>query len=73
MGDIGKYFNRSEFACKCGCGFDGKQLFGSIDNRVQEQILLEGYYAEKDFSHSSPAFDFRFRSGSRGKNDYCCC
>jgi len=22
MGDIGKYFNRSEFACKCGCGKD---------------------------------------------------
>ena len=21
MGDISKYFNRSEFACKCGCGF----------------------------------------------------
>ena len=20
MGDIGKYFDRSEFACKCGCG-----------------------------------------------------
>lgn len=22
MGDISKDFNRSEFACKCGCGFD---------------------------------------------------
>ena len=22
MGDISKNFNRSEFACKCGCGFD---------------------------------------------------
>ena len=22
MGDISKYFNRSEIACKCGCGFD---------------------------------------------------
>lgn len=22
MGDISKHFNRSEFACKCGCGFD---------------------------------------------------
>ena len=21
MGDISHYFNRSEFACKCGCGF----------------------------------------------------
>ncbi len=21
MGDISKHFNRSEFACKCGCGF----------------------------------------------------
>ena len=22
MGDISENFNRSEFACKCGCGFD---------------------------------------------------
>ena len=22
MGDISRNFNRSEFACKCGCGFD---------------------------------------------------
>lgn len=22
MGNIGKYFNRSEIACFCGCGFD---------------------------------------------------
>lgn len=22
MGDISEHFNRSEFACKCGCGFD---------------------------------------------------
>lgn len=22
MGDISKDFNRSEFACRCGCGFD---------------------------------------------------
>ena len=22
MGDISKNFNRSEFACKCGCGYD---------------------------------------------------
>ena len=22
MGDISKNFNRSEFACKCGCGFE---------------------------------------------------
>lgn len=22
MGDIGEYFDRSEFACRCGCGFD---------------------------------------------------
>lgn len=21
MGDVSKHFNRSEFACKCGCGF----------------------------------------------------
>lgn len=23
MGDLSKNFSRSEFACKCGCGFDG--------------------------------------------------
>ena len=28
MGDISKNFNRAEFACKCGCGFD------NIDDRV---------------------------------------
>lgn len=28
MGDMTKNFNRSEFACKCGCGFD------KIDPRV---------------------------------------
>lgn len=22
MGDLNQYFSRSEFACKCGCGFD---------------------------------------------------
>ena len=22
MGDVGRFFNRAEFACKCGCGFD---------------------------------------------------
>lgn len=22
MGDLNHYFSRSEFACKCGCGFD---------------------------------------------------
>ena len=22
MGDLSKHFNRSEFACKCGCGYD---------------------------------------------------
>jgi uncharacterized protein YcbK (DUF882 family) len=22
MGDLSKHFNRSEFACRCGCGFD---------------------------------------------------
>lgn len=22
MGDLSKHFSRSEFACKCGCGFD---------------------------------------------------
>jgi len=22
MGDLSKHFNRAEFACRCGCGFD---------------------------------------------------
>lgn len=33
MGDISKYFNRSEFACQCGCGFDdiSGQLVNVLD------------------------------------------
>lgn len=30
MGDISKHFDRSEFACKCGCGFDTVDV-GLID------------------------------------------
>lgn len=33
MGDLTEHFNRSEFACKCGCGFD------TID--VETLTLLE--------------------------------
>lgn len=32
MGDISQYFNRSEFACKCGCGLD------SIDSETLEAV-----------------------------------
>jgi uncharacterized protein YcbK (DUF882 family) len=33
MGDLSVYFNRSEFACKCGCGFDTVdiELAGDLD------------------------------------------
>lgn len=27
MGDVSKYFNREEFACKCGCGFHAVDVF----------------------------------------------
>ena len=36
MGDLTKNFSRSEFACKCGCGFD------DIDLVLQSVILLLG-------------------------------
>ena len=26
MGDLTKHFSRSEFACRCGCGYDGISL-----------------------------------------------
>lgn len=32
MGDLSPYFNRSEFACNCGCGFD------DIDPRLVELL-----------------------------------
>jgi len=32
MGDISKYFSRSEFACKCGCGF------AAVDVSVHEAL-----------------------------------
>jgi len=33
MGDISEHFSRSEFACKCGCGFDtvDTQLLGYLE------------------------------------------
>lgn len=38
MGDLTKDFSRSEFACKCGCGFD------QIDPRVVDmcQVIRDG-------------------------------
>jgi len=32
MGDISKHFNRQEFSCKCGCGFD------TIDAKTLEAL-----------------------------------
>lgn len=38
---VSKYFKRSEFACKCGCGFDAVdiELLGVLDN-VREYFGL---------------------------------
>lgn len=33
MGDVSQHFSRSEFACKCGCGFD------TVDYVLIEKIL----------------------------------
>ena len=32
MGDLSKNFNRAEFACKCGCGFD------VVDTKLLEYV-----------------------------------
>ncbi len=32
MGDLNQYFNRSEFTCKCGCGFN------TVDTKLLEVI-----------------------------------
>lgn len=39
MGDISRHFNRSEFACKCGCGFEAvdKELV-KIAEKIRERI-----------------------------------
>ena len=39
MGDISRHFNRSEFACKCGCGFDSidSNLISNLD-MMRERI-----------------------------------
>ena len=34
MGDLNKYFNRSEFACKCGCGFE------TVDHELLELVSV---------------------------------
>ena len=36
---VGKYFNRSEFACKCGCGFSDVDInLIGILNQMREEI-----------------------------------
>jgi uncharacterized protein YcbK (DUF882 family) len=39
MGDISTHFNRSEYACKCGCGFDAvdKEL-NSIQEKTRDKF-----------------------------------
>ena len=38
MGDLNQYFNRSEFACKCGCGFD------TVDAELLELVTMVREY-----------------------------
>jgi uncharacterized protein YcbK (DUF882 family) len=45
MGDISVHFNRSEFACKCGCGFDTVdtlllEALESIRNEFEKPITV---------------------------------
>lgn len=47
MGDISKHFNRSEFACKCGCGFD------TVDIETLEVLEEVRTYFDKPVSINS--------------------
>lgn len=39
MGDLSRNFNRSEFACKCGCGFDEiDPLLVSTLQRLRDEV-----------------------------------
>ncbi|MBI5410156.1 MAG: hypothetical protein HZA14_12400 [Nitrospirae bacterium] len=39
MGDISKYFNRSEFACKCGCGMaDISHDLVTVLDKIREMV-----------------------------------
>jgi uncharacterized protein YcbK (DUF882 family) len=38
MGDISAHFNRSEFACQCGCGFD------TVDIELSEALEVVRQY-----------------------------
>lgn len=40
MGDLTKNFNRFEFACKCGCGFDDIEL--QVAKRISRSFSMEG-------------------------------
>lgn len=47
MGDVGTYFNRSEFACKCGCGFE------AVDKQLLELLTTIRSHYEKQLHISS--------------------
>jgi len=47
MGDISEHFNRSEFACQCGCGFD------TVDAELLDVIEHVRYYFDVPVSISS--------------------
>lgn len=45
MGDLTKYFSKSEFACKCGCGFDDidtelVRILDSIREEIKAQLVI---------------------------------
>ena len=48
MGDLTKNFNRFEFACKCGCGFDDidlkvVQALQKLRDKLDKPIHVLGY------------------------------
>ncbi len=53
MGDLTQNFNRSEFACKCGCGFDSidptlvNMLQDSRDATALTYVIASGCRCEK--------------------------
>lgn len=47
MGDISEHFDRTEFACKCGCGQD------TVDTELLDVLeRIRGYYGEAVYINS---------------------